>query len=144
MAWPVKWFRVMYGMSDNSLLFDYEGFGQAVKQAREARGWTQAYLAELVCRGDRTIINLENHGNESKDEESKAPNPSFDTFVRLVTMFNISVDQFFHREGQPDDDCSRHIDTLIHLLDKKERMVVEASVEATTKALIKARETPAE
>ena len=134
----------MYGMSDNSLLFDYEGFGQAVKQAREAMGWTQAYLAELVCRGDRTIINLENHGNESADEESKEPNPSFDTFVRLVTMFNISVDQFFHREGQPDDDSSRHIDTLIHLLDKKERMVVEASVEATTKALIKARETAAE
>ena len=34
--------------------------------------------------------------------------PSFDTFVRLATMFNISVDQFFHREGQPDD-SSRHI-----------------------------------
>ena len=125
-------------------MFDYEGFGQAVKQAREAMGWTQAYLAELVCRGDRTIINLENHGNESKDEESKEPNPSFDTFVRLVTMFNLSVDQFFHREGQLDDDSGRHIDTLLNLLDKKERMVVEASVEATTKALIKAREMPAE
>ena len=49
--------------------FDFHGLGLAIKQAREERGWTQAYLAELVGRTDRTIMNIENKGQH----------PSFNT-----------------------------------------------------------------
>lgn len=42
--------------------FDFHSLGLAIKQAREERGWTQAYLAELVGRTDRTIMNIENKG----------------------------------------------------------------------------------
>ena len=35
--------------------FDFHGLGLALKQAREARGWTQAYVAELVGKTDKTI-----------------------------------------------------------------------------------------
>ena len=42
--------------------FDFHGLGLAIKQAREERGWTQAYLAELVGKTDRTIMSIENKG----------------------------------------------------------------------------------
>ena len=32
----------------------------ALKRAREEKGWTQAYVAELVDRDSRTIMNIEN------------------------------------------------------------------------------------
>ena len=42
--------------------FDFHGLGLALKQAREAKGWTQAYVAELVGKTDKTIMNIENKG----------------------------------------------------------------------------------
>ena len=40
--------------------FDFHGLGLAIKDAREKRGWTQEYLAELVGRTSHTIMNIEN------------------------------------------------------------------------------------
>ena len=59
-----------------------------------------AYVAELVGKTDRTIMNIENKGQH----------PSFNLFFKLVTMFDISVDQFFYREEQRDEhSCRKHI-----------------------------------
>ena len=77
-------------MNQDEIRFDFHGLGLAIKQAREERGWTQAYVAELVGKTDRTIMNIENKGQH----------PSFNLFFKLVTMFDISVDQFFYREEQ--------------------------------------------
>lgn len=68
--------------------FDFHGLGAALKRAREEKGWTQAYVAELVDRDSRTIMNIENKGQY----------PSFDLFVKLITMFDVSVDQFIHAD----------------------------------------------
>lgn len=69
-------------MEDYEERFDFHGLGQAIRQAREERGWTQEYVSELVGRGARTIMNIENKGQY----------PSFGVFVKLVTMFDILVD----------------------------------------------------
>ena len=71
-------------MNQDERRFDFHGLGLALKRAREEKGWTQAYVAELVDRDSRTIMNIENKGHY----------PSFDLFVKLITMFDISVDQF--------------------------------------------------
>ena len=71
-------------MNQDEIRFDFHGLGLAIKQAREERGWTQAYVAELVGKTDRTIMNIENKGQH----------PSFNLFFKLVTMFDISVDSF--------------------------------------------------
>ena len=87
-------------MNQDEIRFDFHGLGLAIKQAREERGWTQAYVAELVRKTDRTIMNIENKGQH----------PSFNLFFKLVTMFDISVDQFFYREEQRDEhSCRKHI-----------------------------------
>ena len=42
-------------MNQDERRFDFHGLGLALKQAREEKGWTQAYVAELVGKTDRTI-----------------------------------------------------------------------------------------
>ncbi len=76
-------------MDQEERRFDFHGLGAALKRAREEKGWTQAYVAELVDRDSRTIMNIENKGQY----------PSFDLFVKLITMFDVSVDQFIHADG---------------------------------------------
>lgn len=68
-------------MEQSERQFDFHGLGLAIKDAREKRGWTQEYLAELVGRTSHTIMNIENKGQY----------PSFGIFIKLVTMFDISL-----------------------------------------------------
>ncbi len=49
-------------MEDYKGKFDFHGLGQAIRRAREERGWTQEYVSELVGCGARTIMNIENKG----------------------------------------------------------------------------------
>ena len=84
-----------------------------------------AYVAELVGKTDRTIMNIENKGQH----------PSFNLFFKLVTMFDISVDQFFYREEQRDEhSCRKHIDVLLNSMNEKELVVMEATAEGLKKA----------
>ena len=86
-------------MNQDERRFDFRKLGLASKQAREEKGWTQAYVAELVDKTDRTIMNIENKG----------PHPSFNLFFKLVTLFDISVDHFFYTEGQRgENSCRKH------------------------------------
>ena len=83
-------------MEDYEGRFDFHGLGQAIRQAREEQGWTQEYVSELVGRGARTIMNIENKGQY----------PSFGVFVKFVTIFDIPVDQFIHADsGQKESSC---------------------------------------
>ena len=66
--------------------FDFHDIGLAIKRAREASGMTQEQLAYIVDRAPRTIMYNENDGQH----------PSLNTFYQMVTMFDISVDQYFY------------------------------------------------
>ena len=119
----------MYEMKRTIEGFDFHGFGQAMKQARNAKGMTQAQLAEKVGLVSKTVTNI---------ESQKQP-PSFVSFVRIVTLLNISVDGFLFKSEQ-EDSRRKHIDILLASLGEKDLMVIEATAEA----LKKAREMPAE
>ena len=98
-------------MNQDERRFDFHGLGLALKRAREEKGWTQAYVAELVDRDSRTIMNIENKGQY----------PSFDLFVKLITMFDVSVDQFIHADGGArSSSCRKHIDVLLNSMTEKE------------------------
>lgn len=98
-------------MNQDERRFDFHGLGLALKRAREEKGWTQAYVAELVDRDSRTIMNIENKGQY----------PSFDLFVKLITMFDVSVDQFIHADGGArSSSCRKHIDVLLNSMNEKE------------------------
>ena len=112
-------------MNQDERRFDFHGLGAALKRAREEKGWTQAYVAELVDRDSRTIMNIENKGQY----------PSFDLFVKLITMFDVSVDQFIHADGGArSSSCRKHIDVLLNSMNEKELVVIEATAEGIKKA----------
>ena len=63
------------------------------------------------------------------------PYPSFDLFVKLIMMFDISVDQFIHADGGAQtSSCRKHIDVLLNSMNEKELVVIEATAEGIKKA----------
>lgn len=67
--------------------------------------------------------------------ENKGQHPSFNLFFKLVTLFDISVDQFFYTEGQRgENSCRKNIDVLLSLMNEKELVVMEATAEGLKKA----------
>ena len=73
-------------MSKKRVKYDFTAMGQAIKEARKKRGWTREQLAQEVDLAPRYIMSIENKGQH----------PSFQVFVDLMTLFNISVDQFLY------------------------------------------------
>lgn len=71
--------------------FDFHRIGLAIKRAREAKNMTQEDLAYIIDRTPRTIMYNENNGQH----------PSLNAFYQMVTMFNISVDQYFFSRKIP-------------------------------------------
>ncbi len=46
--------------------YDFSAFGQAIKEARESKGWTQERLAQEVVLAPRYIMSIENKGQHLK------------------------------------------------------------------------------
>ena len=99
--------------------FDFHDIGLAIKRAREASGMTQEQLAYIVDRSPRTIMYNENDGQH----------PSLNTFYQLVTMFDISVDQYFYPSKNTESSCRK-----LKSLDEKDLQVVEATIQALKNA----------
>lgn len=104
---------------------DFHALGREIKRKREEKGWTQEYLAQLVDRTPRSIMYIENRGQH----------PSLNTFYQLVTLLDISVDQFFFPDKLNGASTSRkHIDVLLNSMDEKELTILEATAEGLKKA----------
>ena len=112
-------------MYQDTRRLDFHALGREIKRKREAKGWTQEYLAQLVDRTPRSIMYFENRGQH----------PSLNTFYQIVTLLDISVDQFFYPDRQnSESDCRQHIDRLLNTMDEKELTVMEATAEGLQKA----------
>ena len=104
---------------------DFHALGREIKRKREAKGWTQEYLAQLVDRTPRSIMYFENRGQH----------PSLNTFYQIVTLLDISVDDFFYPDKQNgQSDCRKHINHLLNEMDEKELTIIEATAEGLKKA----------
>ena len=100
--------------------FDFHDIGLAIKRAREASGMTQEQLAYIVDRAPRTIMYNENDGQH----------PSLNTFYQMVTMFDISVDQYFYPSQNSGSERRKRIDAMLNALDERELKIVEATIQA--------------
>lgn len=97
-------------MYQDTRRLDFHALGREIKRKREAKGWTQEYLAQLVDRTPRSIMYFENRGQH----------PSLNTFYQIVTLLDISVDQFFYPDRQnSESDCRQHIDRMLNSMDEK-------------------------
>lgn len=107
--------------------FEFMALGQAIKKAREAKGMTREQLAEILDVAPRHIQSIENEGQY----------PSFPLFVRLVTMFNISADQYLFAERPTvKSSLRRQIDSILDTFEDRELIIIEG----TAKGICRAKE----
>ena len=71
---------------NNDFDFDFTPIGQAIKNARKAKGMTREQLARIVDYDPRHLQAIENEGQY----------PGMELFIQLITMFDISVDEYIH------------------------------------------------
>ena len=110
---------------NNHFDFDFTPIGQAIKKAREAKGMTREQLSGIIGYAPRHIQSIENEGQY----------PSIELFIQLITMFDVSVDEYIHTGKKAEkSSVRRRVDTMLDRLDDKELSVVEATVNGLCKA----------
>lgn len=107
------------------IFLDFHALGREIKRKREEKGWTQEYLAQLVDRTPRSIMYMENRGQK----------PSLNVFYQLVTLLEISVDQFFFPDKlNGESTCRKQIDVMLNTMDEKELTVMKYTAEGLQRA----------
>ncbi len=110
---------------NNDFDFDFMPIGQAIKKAREARGMTREQLSGIIGFAPRHLQAIENEGQY----------PSIELFIQLITMFDVSVDEYiFPNKEVKKSSVRRRIDAQLDNLDDKELSVIEATVNGLCKA----------
>jgi len=105
--------------------FDYGVIGKAIKEARLKRGLTREQAAALIPIEPRYLASIENNGS----------NPGLQIFYKLVTEFEVSVDQFFYPNSQPvKTTIRRQLDGELDDLCDKDLIVVGSVVEGIKKS----------
>lgn len=110
---------------NNNFDFDFIPIGQAIKKAREARGMTREQLSGIIGYAPRHIQSIENEGQY----------PSIELFIQLITMFDVSVDEYIFPDNEvKKSSVRRRLDAQLDNLDDKELSIVEATVNGLCKA----------
>ena len=110
---------------NNDFDFDFTPIGQAIKKARTSQGMTREQLARIVDYDPRHLQAIENEGQY----------PSLELFIQLVTMFDVSVDEYiFPNKEVEKSSVRRRLDAQLNRLDDKELSVIEATVNGLCKA----------
>ena len=110
---------------NNDFDFDFTPIGQSIKKVRTSRDITRDELARIVDYDPRHLQAIENEGQY----------PSLELFVQLVTMFDVSVDEYiFPNKEVEKSSVRRRLDAQLNRLDDKELSVIEATVNGLCKA----------
>lgn len=100
--------------------FDFRPLGLAIREARERAGLSRNDLGDKVFYGERHIADIENIGSH----------PCFQLFHDLVTMFNISVDEYFYpAENVVKSTARRQIETSLDLLSDNELKIIQGTID---------------
>ena len=94
--------------------------GLMIKQVRKERKLTQEQLGYIVDRDPRTIMYHENDGQH----------PSLNAFYQMVTMFGISVDEYFYPDMGADEAAKKRINIQLNSLGESELRLVEGIINA--------------
>lgn len=105
-------------MKPEKIKYDFKAFGQAIKAARKAKGISRNELADRMNIAPRYIASIENSGQH----------PSLQIFYELVTLLDVSVDQFFFPNKSMDKSTQRRqLETLLDGMDNKGLRIVTAT-----------------
>ena len=105
--------------------FDFRPLGLAIREAREKAGLSRNDLGDKVFYGERHIADIENVGNH----------PSFQLFHDLVTMFNISVDEYFYPTKKVEKSTlRRQIEISMDALTDEELLIIQGTIDGIMKS----------
>ncbi|WP_230399627.1 helix-turn-helix transcriptional regulator [Novisyntrophococcus fermenticellae] len=98
--------------------YDFKAFGQTIKAARKAKGISRNQLADQMHIAPRYIASIENSGQH----------PSLQIFYELVTLLDVSVDQFFFPNKETDKSTQRRqLESLLDDMSDKGLRIVTAT-----------------
>lgn len=105
--------------------FDFRPLGLAIREAREKAGLSRNDLGDKVFYGERHIADIENVGKH----------PSFQLFHDLVTMFNISVDEYFYPTKEVEKSTvRRQIENSLDALTDEELLIIQGTIDGIMKS----------
>ena len=112
-------------MKQNKEKFDFKAFGQAIKAARKAKGISRNQLADKLYIAPRYIASIENSGQH----------PSLQILYELVTLLDVSVDQFFFPEREQEKSTRRRqLDTMLDGMSEKDLKILSATAKGIEEA----------
>lgn len=105
--------------------YDFKAFGQAIKEARKAKGFSRNKLADTLNIAPRYIASIENSGQH----------PSLQIFYELVTLLDISVDQFFFPQRETDKSTQRRqLDSMLDDMSSRDLTIITATAKGINEA----------
>ena len=115
----------MKNMKQDKVKYDFKAFGQAIKEAKKAKGILRNQLADRLNIAPRYIASIENSGQH----------PSLQIFYELATFLDVSVDQFFFPVKTPDKTTQRRqLDELLNGVEETDLVIVTDTVKGIQKA----------
>ncbi|MEK4303761.1 helix-turn-helix domain-containing protein [Oceanobacillus sp. FSL K6-0251] len=105
--------------------YDFKKFGLAIKEARIKHGLTREQVGALIDIDPRYLTNIENKGQH----------PSIQVLYDLVSLLNVSVDEFF----LPDSDMMkntrrRQLEKQLDILTDNDLIIMESVADGIIKS----------
>ncbi|NMA48369.1 MAG: helix-turn-helix transcriptional regulator [Tissierellia bacterium] len=98
--------------------YNFRALGQAIKKARNAKELSRNQLADKMNIAPRYIASIENIGQH----------PSLQILYELVTILDVSVDQFFFPNKEIDKSTQRRqLDSLLDEMDDNDLIIMTAT-----------------
>ena len=105
--------------------YDFRAFGLAIKEARKKRGLTREQVGAMIEIDPRYLTNIENKGQH----------PSLQVFYDLVSLLNVSVDEFFlPASGLSKSTRRRQLDKQLDTFDDKDLIIIESVADGILKS----------
>ena len=105
--------------------YDFRAFGLAIKEARMKQGLTREQVGAIIEIDPRYLTNIENKGQH----------PSLQVFYDLVSLLNVSVDEFFlPASGLSKSTRRRQLDKQLDTFDDKDLIIIESVADGILKS----------
>ena len=105
--------------------YDFKALGQAIKAARNAKGISRNQLADMMNIAPRYIASIENSGQH----------PSLQIFYELVTILDVSVDEFFFPDKEIEKTTQRRqLESLLDEMNDRDLTIMTATAKGIQKS----------
>ena len=105
--------------------YDFRALGLAIKAARIKQGLTREQVGAIIEIDPRYLTNIENKGQH----------PSLQVFYDLVSLLNVSVDEFFlPASGLSKSTRRRQLDKQLDTFDDKDLIIIESVADGILKS----------